>query len=488
MFGRIRSASMSDPSHGILGNDGVIASRDLRPPREKKVDWNMMTIACPNCGRRDKQVKAGVAGDAQRYKCVSCGRRYALNVRPRKYPKAIQDRALELHVSGKSNRQIALELSVSAQTVGNWILNAPPTNTATPAPPPIEPVVKSRVTIADVARHAGVSTSTISNYLNDKGRMSQKTRLRIEDAMKGLYFTPNALVRAIRDRRTHTLGLVTYGIYDLEHNVERSIIAPILGAINRAADNAEYDVLLYTGWPHRSRSHTGSDFLNGQIDGLLWMSPQPYHPQIRFAAAAGLPVIAIMSKRVPNGVGYVVADNAGGIHKTINYLVGRGHTRIAYMGAKGSSDFIDRASGYREGLAAAGVAYDPELEVGELKWEQWSMEGVALVIQRWLRMKERPTAIVTVDDLLAEYAINWIRGHGLRVPEDVAVTGFNGLPNTETLCGGITTLQQPFGEIGKIAVERLNAMISGAPVSECRITVPVSLMIRSSTERQTEHP
>jgi len=447
-----------------------------------------MNIECPNCGRRDKQVKAGMAAGVQRYKCVPCGRRYSLNTRPREYSQAIRDRALELHATGKSNRQIARELAVSVQTISNWLLDALAAEPAPASTPkPAEPPVKQRPTIADVARRAGVSTSTVSNYLNDKGRMSQETRLRIDDAMKALYFTPSALVQAIRNRRTHTIGLVTYGIYDLENHVERSIIAPMLGAINRAADSAGYDVLLYTGWPHRSRSHTGSDFLNGQIDGLLWMSPPPYHPQMLFVAAGGLPVIAIMSRRVPNGAGYVVADNARGMHEVISHLVALGHTRIAYLGGKETSDFIDRGVSFREGLAAAGIAQDPEIEADGLAWEQWSPEGIGPIIQRWLEMKARPTAIVTVYDTLAEYTIDCIRGHGLRVPEDVAVTGFNGLPSTKTLCGGITTVRQSFSDIGRIAVERLDAMIRGAAVSECRVTVPVSLMTRNSTERTDTH-
>jgi LacI family transcriptional regulator len=347
---------------------------------------------------------------------------------------------------------------------------------------------KPRVTIADVARHAGVSTSTISNYLNDKGRMSHETRLRIEGAMKALYFTPSALIRAIRNRRTHTLGLVSYGIYDLEHNVESSIVAPLLGAINRAADAASYDVLLYTGWPHRARSRTGSDFLNGQIDGLLWMSPPPNHEQLRFAAAAGLPVVSLLSRRVPDGVGYVVVDNIGGVRDLVQYLAKSGHTRIALLGSTMTSDFIDRTAGYRDGLALAGIAHDPEIEWTGMKADNWTPEGVESVLDRWLQLPGRPTAVVAVEDMLAKAVIDLAHARGLRVPQDLAVTGFNGLPATETLCGGLTTIRQPFNDIGRIAVERLDAMIQGAPLGECRVVVPASVVLRASTEGEIAPP
>jgi LacI family transcriptional regulator len=391
---------------------------------------------------------------------------------------------VELHAGGKSNRQIARELSVSVQTISNWLLNAPPTEPAHASPPtPAEPLVKPRATIADVAKHAGVSTSTISNYLNDKGRMSQETRLRIEDAMKALYFTPSALVHAIRHRRMHTIGLVAYGIYNMEENVELAITPTLLSAINRAADHVGYNVLLYTGWPHRPRSRTGSDFLNGQIDGLLWMSPPPYHPQLRFAAAGGLPVVSIMSRRVPSGVGYVVSDNFGGTRDLVGYLAGLGHRRIALLGSNSTSDFLDRNAGYHAGLALAQLPDDPEIASTEMKFG-WDQETLNQVLDRWLRLADRPTAIITIEDGLAAKTIEAIRERGLRVPEDVAVTGFNGLPASAHQCGGITTIQQPLSEIGRISLERLYAMIQGAPASECRITVPSPLMIRASTERQ----
>ncbi len=445
-------------------------------------------IVCPHCGRQDRQIKAGAADGTQRYKCVACGRRYSLDTRPKSYASTLRDRAAGLHVTGMSIRKIARELGVSPQTISNWVRPTPSNAPTVVASLQTAPSSKPRTTITDVARHAGVSTTTVSNYLNDRGRISPATRQRIAEAMKVLYFTPNALVQAIRHGRTHTLGLMSYGIYELEKNVEFSTVAPILAAINRAADQTSYNILLYTGWPHRADTPTGSDFLNGQIDGLLWMSPQPYHPQLRFAVAGGLPVMAMLARRVPSGVGYVVADNIGGIHALVHYLSSRGHTRIGLLGSTDTSDFIDRATGYRQALRELGIPHDPEIEFTGVRVGEWSRASIEPVLDRWLQMPDRPTAIVAADDLLAAYAIDSIRERGMRVPEDMAITGFNDVPATEQLCGGITTVRQPFGEIGRIAVERLYALIHGAPLSECRVTVPVHVVIRGSTETQTPGP
>ena len=234
-----------------------------------------------------------------------------------------------------------------------------------------------------------------------------------------------------------------------------------------------------------SRSLIGQerDFLNGQIDGLLWMSPQQNTSQLRFAAAGGLPVMSLLTRRVPSGVGYVVADNIGGVHELVIYLVSRGHTRIALLGSTFTSDFIDRAAGYRTGLAAAGLPHDPELETTSVGSDEWTREGIAPIVHGWAGMGDRPTAIVAVDDILAGHTIELLRERGLRIPEDVVVTGFNDIPASSYLQGGITTVHQPFGDMGRIAVERLDAMIHGAPLSECQVTVPVSLVLRSSTEQ-----
>ena len=244
-------------------------------------------MTCPYCGRHDRQVKAGVTGGVQRYKCMACMRGYSLDTRPRAYAASLRERAVEMQARGTSLRKIASELSVSPQTVSNWMRAVgPPAAPVPSSPPPPEQPSRDRSTIADVAQKAGVSTSTVSNYLNDKGRMGTRTRHRIEDAIKDLHFTPNELIRAIRRGRTNTLGVISYGIYDLE-NIAASPVPQVLSAINYAADVASLDVLLYTGWPHRRRSRTGSDFLNGQIDGLLWMSPQPHDSQLRIAVDGG---------------------------------------------------------------------------------------------------------------------------------------------------------------------------------------------------------
>jgi len=405
-----------------------------------------------------------------------------------------------MRANGMSIREIARDLNISAQTVSTWCSKSTKDVPAIPKP---EAPVKLRTTIVDVAKRAGVSTSTISNYLNDKGRMSPETRRRVGDAMKALYFTPSAHVLAMRRRRTHTIGLMANGIYDMDENPGFTLTPLLMAPINRAADRAGYDVLVYTGWPHRSRTRTGSDFLNGQIDGLLWVSPEPNVAQLRFAVSGGLPVMALLTSSVPAGVGFVVADNIGGLREMVLYLAGQGHRRIAFLGSTGPSDFAERAAGYRSGLSTAGMEYIPELEaiISERDWlgpvcepsdrteelepaPYWPPSVIGAILDGWLALSKPPTVIIAIEDGLALNVIQWLSVRGLNVPDDIAICGFNDIPAAKQIGGGLTTVRQPFADIGRIAVERLDALINGTPVAECRITVPVSVVRRASTSRE----
>jgi len=356
-------------------------------------------MVCPYCQETQKQVKAGKNGGIQRYKCEHCQRRYTPETRRRGYPDALQQRAVALHAQGLKIRQISRDLGVNHQTVANWIRQQAQRDTAlsgmvagvadSAIPVPGEPSVevvrdptrhegkvlrKERATIADVARLAKVSPTTISNFINAKGRMSEETRRRIAQAMEELYFTPSALTRAIRQRRTHILGLLIFGLHNLDASVGKSLTPPLLAGIYEAANQAGHDILVFTGWPNRPERHSGLDFLNGHIDGLLWVAPNLQTPVLERLATAGLPVVALLTRHVPDAVGYINADNIAAVQDVVAHLKAEGRKRIAYLGPiamRGNinSNWQDRLEGYRLGLA-----YHRELALGitvELQGEMY---------------------------------------------------------------------------------------------------------------------
>ncbi|MBC8138239.1 MAG: LacI family DNA-binding transcriptional regulator [Fibrella sp.] len=443
-------------------------------------------ITCPHCHQSTSQVRAGLSQGRQRYKCAHCQRRYIESPQTPVYSDALHQRVSALHETGKGIRAIAREVGVNHQTVANWLLKKHATSALTVAPPlTAEEAIpergwegtrdteRRRATIRDVALQAGISTATVSNYLNNQGYIRAETAERIRQAIEALHFTPNALVRAIRQRRTHILGVLLFGVTELEKN---SISQLVLSGINEAADRAEYNVLLYPGWLYRPHRHPGLAFLDGHIDGLIWVAPGWTEPVLEEVARAGLPVVALLSRHVPETVGYVNADNIRGVSEMVQYLYQRGHRRIGWIGPAHSSNYSDRLDGYRRGLAACELP-DDETITYVLKENIWEESLYAAALEDCLSQPLPPTVIVTPDDGLAAILIRLILARGLRIPDDIAVVGVNGIPYYIQGVGDkLTTLRQPFRALGNLAVKNLLQKIAGAPHEECCSTLPMELI------------
>ena len=300
---------------------------------------------CPFCHRSDRQVKAGMNGELQRYKCGLCGRRYTLTPHKRGYSEDVRNAARDMRSAGSSIGAIATACGVSRRTVSDWLHQTPePTQAAVIPSTPTQPPLRVRTSIKQVAERAGVSVSTVSNFLNSSGRMSEATHERIRLAVEELHFSPNSLVKAIRNKRTRILGLITYGIGDLD--APYSITGGLLQGINDATVEADYDFLVYTNWFQAEKHYTGLSFVNGHVDGLIWAAPSMEEPLLERVAAAGLPVVALLSRHVPDGVGYVNSDNIDAVTQVVHHLLELGHRRIVYMGPAHSSNYIDRHTGF----------------------------------------------------------------------------------------------------------------------------------------------
>ena len=163
-----------------------------------------------------------------------------------------------------------------------------------------------------------------------------------------------------------------------------------------------------------------------------------------------MPVVAILSRHVPAGLGYVNADNIDGMRRLVTHLVSEGHKRIAYAGPVHASNFIDRFDGYRQGLKDAGILFDVALTATDSALRH-STESYAHALDGWLVLPKPPTAIIAANDEWAGFIALAAQARGLRIPQDLALAGFDDLPFAQTLCGGLTTVHQPFKEMGKQA-------------------------------------
>jgi len=333
----------------------------------------------------------------------------------------------------------------------------------------------------DVAEHSGVSVQTVSNLVNDRlWQMSDETRLRIEAAMDELGYHPNLTARGLRSARTATIGflLLDEGARYLADPMTDQVIAG-LGDIAR---DRGYSVLIHAGLPGQPDGGLLKPALESRVDGaLLFLSGAPEQRAWYPARAAELHIPVVLLEEPRRGARSqmsVRADNRTGARLLAEHLLGRGHRRIAFIAARQPWPMVEqRHLGYHDALASAGMHPDPALELFEGIWD--AAEAGAMV-DRLLELPDPPSAIMGGNDLLAIGAMRRARARGLRVPEDLAVTGFDDFAFAEFVEPPLTTVHVPGYEIGRVAAQLLIDHLDGNPIRRRNVVLPVELRLRGS--------
>jgi DNA-binding LacI/PurR family transcriptional regulator len=333
----------------------------------------------------------------------------------------------------------------------------------------------------DVAEHAGVSVQTVSNLVNNRLRqMSEQTRVRIEVAMEELGYHPNLTARSLRSARTTTIGflLLDEGARYLADPMTDQVIA----GVGDVARECGWSVLIHAGLPGTPDRGLLRPVLESRVDGvLLFLSGPPEQRRWYPARAAelGVPTV-VLEEASPGDVRQmsVTADNRHGARQLADHLIAAGHTRIAFIAARQPWPMVEqRHRGYCDALAAAGLDRDPGLELFEGIWDAADAGGM---VDRLLDLPRPPTAVMGGNDLLAIGVMRQARARGLRVPDDLAVTGFNDFSFAEFVEPPLTTVHVPGYEIGTTAARLLIDHLDGQPVDRTQVTLPVELRVRGS--------
>lgn len=339
------------------------------------------------------------------------------------------------------------------------------------------------VTIRDVARLAGVSLSTVSQVLNGRvGYASATTRDRVLAAAGELGYRPNALARGLVTSRTGTLGVVIT-------DITRGFFTQVVGSIEQVASAQGYSVLLACAEGVQPEQAALETFLDKRVDGIICMSStaQSSADHIIQVTRYGVPVVVInRSIRTPelNQIGW---DDVESGHRATEYLISLGHRRIAHLSGRHEHPTadapdrraaVDRATGYRSALLAAGLPVDESLIVhAEFDYHQ-SFAACGPLFDR----DDPPTAVFAANDVMAIAIVNALHRRGLRVPEDVSVIGANDDLSAVHVDPPLTTVRLPVREAGRRAAEiivaSLGASAPDAPVSELLAS---ELIVRAST-------
>jgi LacI family transcriptional regulator len=332
---------------------------------------------------------------------------------------------------------------------------------------------RRRPTMKDVAKHAGVSVSTVSYVLNNSGPVAAERRARVLDAVQVLNYTPNESARSLKRRSASTIGLV---VPDLANQ----FYALLTEGVERAAAARDVLVVLCAPEATGTKSSANARLLRSQrLDGVIYLSGADMSPSSLLELTQLGPVV-LVDEQIPGfDLPAVVSDSRHGAREIARYVLGQGHERIAVIaGPAGLWTSQQRLAGYREAMAAAGLEPD-DVPVFEGDYHQNSGTELAAEALSGPR-HEWPTALLCANDLMAIGALEYCKGAGISVPADVSIVGFDDLPFASLLTPRLTTVRQPARDMGFKAANLLFDLLEDKVDDQSSGEFPVTVQIRDS--------
>jgi LacI family transcriptional regulator len=309
-----------------------------------------------------------------------------------------------------------------------------------------------RVTIKQVARKAGVSVQTVSRVMNDRPDVAPETRDRVQSIIQELGYQPSALARSLIQQRSFTLGVVTAGL-------KYTGPSRTLNGITQRAEELGYALMLkeLPGFIDNIQPSLQS-LLSRHVDGIIWAAPEVGESHRSVAAlVAEVPVpVVLLTTRPQPGLAVIHFDNYHGGHMATRHLLAQGYRRIGHI--SGPLDWWEarqRKEGWEAAMAEAGLATD------EGQWAEgnWSSASGAQAFRQLLDAYPDIEAVFAGNDQMALAVLQLAYREGMRIPEELGVAGFDGLPEARFYCPALTTVLQDHNLLGCTAVEKVVEMI-----------------------------
>lgn len=326
-------------------------------------------------------------------------------------------------------------------------------------------------TIKDVAELAEVHPSTVSRVINGNPRISEKTKNKVLLIIKKLGYTPNAIARGLKTKRTHTLGM-------LIPDITNPFFAEIARGVEDAANKNSFNVILCNTDDKLKKERTYLDILKEKrVDGLILGTAHTKDDSILELEKNNFPYILVSRNIEELDKNCIIIDDVvGGIMAT-EYLIRLGHQRIAHIsGPLKVRAAIDRVDGYKNALKKYQIEYKEELiEEGDFR-----IKGGYQAMKKFLDLSKPPTAIFAANDLLALGAMQAIQKKKFHIPEDFSIIGFDDIRVASFVYPPLTTIRQPMLEMGILAVKMLLKIIEEGEFNQRRIILQPKLIIRES--------
>ena len=326
-------------------------------------------------------------------------------------------------------------------------------------------------TIEMVALEAGVSPSTVSRILNGTAVVSEAKKKAVQDAVAKLGFVPNPMARGLAGGRTFSVGVITQAI-------DSPFYGSALRGIEDEMDPAGYSPLFVSGHWNAEKEARCIDILRSRrVDGIIVLTGRLTDTALRKCAQNVPVVVTGRSLKTPN-LFALNFDNFSGGRAATQHLIDLNHQRIAFIaGDPQHPDATPRLLGYKAALEGAGIAFDPALVVQG----DYNENSGVLAVTQLLAARQHFTAIFAANDQMAIGAAHGLQRHGLRVPDDVSLVGFDDLPTSLYALPPLTTIHQPAYELGQLAARAMMHLLAGEKPT---LQVPAPrLIVRESCRR-----
>jgi LacI family transcriptional regulator len=327
--------------------------------------------------------------------------------------------------------------------------------------------------LEQIAKLSGVSRSTVSRVINNEPNVSEVTRDKVMQVVRRVNYTPNAAARGLAAGQTHVLGLVIpMGVSALFTDPYFPILVQ---GVSSACNAREYSVMLWLAEPEYERRQMRQIMYSGLIDGVIVSSMLLNDSLVQALSDGDLPFMLVGRHPTDTHASYVDADNISGAREATTHLLRLGRIRVATItGPQNMIAGVDRLTGYLAALRDRGVASDSAL----IAEGDFTEAGGYRAMQQLLA--RRPDAVFAASDMMAIGAMRALREASLRVPEDVAIVGFDDLPQSARTEPPLTTVRQPTYRLGATTVDSLLDLIEYPDSSPRRIVLPTELVVRAS--------
>lgn len=341
-------------------------------------------------------------------------------------------------------------------------------------------IKQKEVTIYDIARKLNISSATVSRALKDDPVVSKKTRKKIFDLAEEMGYRSNLFARNLRQKSTNTIGVIV-------HELNSTFITSVLAGIEKITTEAGYDLII----AHSSESYTkeaanARNLFHKRVDGLiasLAFDTTDLNHYKRFREK-GVPVVFFDRVEQDGNNTVVIIDNYQCGYTATKHLIEQGCTRIAHVTSSLKRNvYSQRHRGYRDALTDNGITYDESLVLVNDLSEKAGVESARKILE----MEQRPDGIFFTNDFVAAVSMRTLKEHDIRIPEDIAIVGFNNDAISKIIEPALTTINYPGMDMGEIAAINLINHLKGLSDIQQTNTIIVrsELIVRGSSVR---HP